>query len=110
MRLEKSCRPAARRASWLLGLGVLALAGLPLSASAGMPLQPQVSGQVTSVEGSTAVRINGTTYLIAPNSPAAQDIRSVSAGQTIGLVLNGPAGSSTSEVVHIMHTGVRGGG
>lgn len=87
-------------------LGLLALALLPGLALAGMPLQAQVTGQVSSVEGTTAVRIDGTTYLIAPNSPAAQDIRTVSAGDTIGLVLNGPAGSATSEVVYITHTAV----
>lgn len=85
-------------------VGLLTLATLPTLASAGMPLQAQVTGQVSSVEGTTAVRIAGTTYLIAPNSPAAQDIRTVTAGETIGLVLNGPPGSSTSEVVYITHT------
>ncbi|HTT05904.1 MAG TPA: hypothetical protein VMF64_11490 [Steroidobacteraceae bacterium] len=91
-------------------LGLLALAAMPALAFAGMPLQAQVTGQVSSVEGSTAVRIDGTTYLIAPNSPAAQDIHTVSAGDTVGLVLNGPAGSATSEVVYITHTGAGRGG
>lgn len=91
-------------------LGLLALAALPGLALAGMPLQAQVTGQVSSVEGTTAVRIAGTTYLIAPNSPAAQDIHNVTAGQTIGLVLNGPPGSATSEVVYITHTAAGRGG
>jgi hypothetical protein len=91
-------------------VGLLALAALPGLATAGMPLQAQVTGQVSSVEGTTAVRIDGTTYLIAPNSPAAQDIRTVSAGQTIGLVLNGPPGSATSEVVYITHNATGRGG
>ncbi|HEY7928579.1 MAG TPA: hypothetical protein VID71_01120 [Steroidobacteraceae bacterium] len=99
----------------LAALALAALALSPAPAHAGMPLQPQVTGQVSSVEGSTAVRIDGTTYLIAPNSPAADAIRSVRPGDTIGLVLNGPPGSSTSEVISISRaasgaTNVRAGG
>jgi len=94
-----------------LTLAALAAAGLAAAAVgtcawAGMPLQPQVTGQVSAVQGTTAVTINGTTYLIAPNSPAATAVRTVTPGEVIGLVLNGPPGSATSEVVYISHTGV----
>jgi hypothetical protein len=86
----------------VVALGVLALGASAEPARASMPVQPQVTGQVSAVDGVTAVHINGTTYLIAPNSPAAQTIRSVAPGQTIGLVLNGPPGLGTSEVVSIV--------
>jgi hypothetical protein len=68
-------------------------------------VQPQVSGQVTSVNGSAAITINGQTYLISSSSPAYQQIQGVHIGDQIGLVLNGPAGASTTQVVGIVTTG-----
>jgi hypothetical protein len=97
---------SARLSVVALMAGGLAAAAVAGSAWAGMPLQPQVSGQVSAVQGATAVTINGTTYLIAPNSPASTTVRDVTPGQTIGLVLNGPPGAATSEVVYITRTGV----
>ncbi|HWG75868.1 MAG TPA: hypothetical protein VN660_03650 [Steroidobacteraceae bacterium] len=99
MQYWNSCRATALASAALVFLWALA----PAAARAGMPLPLQVVGPVSSVEGTTAVRINGTTYLIAPNSAAAQEIHNVTAGETIGLVLNGPTGSATSEVVYITH-------
>jgi hypothetical protein len=84
---------------------VLAVAlGVALSgvASANMLVQPQVSGQVTSVNGSAAITINGQTYLISSSSPAYQEIQGVHIGDQIGLVLNGPAGAATTQVVGIV--------
>jgi hypothetical protein len=87
-----------------LRLAALLAAGLALGAPAwaNIPVPPQVTGQVSAVEGTTAVTINGTTYLIAANSPAYQAIQSVSVGDTIGLILSGPAGDATSQVVAIV--------
>jgi len=87
---------------------VLAAAlGVALSGvvNANMLVQPQVSGQVTSVNGSAAITINGRTYLISSASPAYQEIQGVHIGDQIGLVLNGPAGASTTQVVGIVTTG-----
>jgi hypothetical protein len=85
-------------------LAGLVAAGLALGAPAwaNIPVPPQITGQVSAVEGTTAVTINGTTYLIAANSPAYQAIQSVNVGDTIGLILSGPAGVSTSQVVAIV--------
>ena len=83
-----------------LVLGLLGICSLPARAS--MPVQAQVTGSVSAVDGTTAVTINGTTYLIAPDSLAARSIQSVSVGDTIGLVLSGPAGEATSQVVYIL--------
>src|SRR5579863_4641300 len=81
--------------------GTLALGAVDLAAWGGMPPAPQVTGTVSAVVGTTGVTIDGTTYLVAPNSPAAAAIRAVSVGETIGLILNGPAGVGTSQVVLI---------
>lgn len=93
-------RGVVRGAIAALTLGLLGMCGL--SAWASMPVQPQVTGSVSAVEGTTAVTINGTTYLIAPDSLAARSIQSVSVGETIGLVLSGPAGEATSQVTYII--------
>lgn len=77
-----------------------AMAGTPALAS--RLIQPQVSGQVTSVNGTTAVTVDGTTYLIDRNSPAFQVIQRLHPGDRIGLVLNGPAGSATTQVINIV--------
>ena len=87
-----------------LRLAAVVAAGLALGAPAwaNIPVAPQVTGQVSAVEGTTAVNINGTTYLIAANSPAYQSIQSVTVGETIGLILSGPAGDPTSQVISIV--------
>jgi hypothetical protein len=100
------------------GLAAIAVAALALGALgahtppawASMVVQVQVTGQVSAVEGTTAVTINGTTYLIAANSPAYQTIQSVKVGDTIGLVLDGPSGASTTQVVGIVTDAAAGSG
>jgi hypothetical protein len=84
-------------------LATLCVSGAP--AWANRPVQAQVSGQVTAVEGTAAVTVGSTTYLIAANSPAYQTIQSVRVGETIGLVLSGPAGDSSSQVEYIIVSG-----
>lgn len=99
MRLNNSLKTRCLAAAALAALGLGALA-TPLWAS--RLVQAQVSGQVTSVEGNTAVTIDGTTYLIAANSAAYQAVQNVHVGDTIGLVLSGPPGLSTSQVIYIV--------
>jgi hypothetical protein len=77
-------------------------AGLSVSAWANIPVGPQVSGQVTGVNGPAAVTVDGTTYVIDSSSPAYRTIQSVHVGDHVGLILSGPAGASTSEVVGIV--------
>lgn len=83
-------------------VAALALGTVVTPVSASRLIQPQVTGQVTSVEGTAAVTVNGTTYLIAADSAAYQTVQGVHVGDTIGLVLNGPAGQSGTQVIYIV--------
>ncbi len=80
-----------------------ALAATPAAAVwANRPALPQVTGQVTGLNGNAAVTIDGQTYLISSSSQAYQTILSVHVGDHIGLILNGPAGAATTQVVGIV--------
>ncbi|HEX4052533.1 MAG TPA: hypothetical protein VHY19_16815 [Steroidobacteraceae bacterium] len=103
----KQRNPWIRRSvalSAALAAAVMA-AGSP--AWANMLVQPQVTGAVTAVAGTTAVTINGQTYLIERNSSAYQVIQSVHVGEQIGLILDGPASSSSSHVIAIVTAAAR---
>ena len=92
---------SALRAAWT----ALVLAGslaAGVAAWGNIPIGPQVSGAVTAVEGTTAVTIDGQTYLIDRNSPAYKAIQGVRPGDRVGLILSGPAGSSSAQVVGIV--------
>jgi hypothetical protein len=65
-------------------------------------LAPQVSGQVSSQPESTVIEVNGVRYLVAVNSAAAAQLATLHVGDSIGLVLDGPATSSASHVVAII--------
>ena len=65
-----------------------------------------VSGTVTAAPASGEIEVSHRTYHIKANSPADKALRNFSAGQTVDLVLDGPANSAKSEVVSIMvHAG-----
>lgn len=91
----------AMRAGWvaLVLAGSLAAGG---AAWGNIPIEPEVTGAVTAVSGTTAVTIDGQTYLIDRNSPAYKTIQSVHPGDRVGLILSGPAGSSGTQVVGIV--------
>lgn len=91
----------------LVGVGAL-LGATP--ARANYAPQAQVSGQVTSVNGQTAVSVDGQTYLIALDSPAYQTVLKVHVGDTIGLLFDGPPTASTSHVIFILTNSASGGG
>lgn len=71
-------------------------------ARANIPIQPGVTGAVSAVAGTTAVTVDGQTYLIDRNSPAYGAIQGVHVGDRIGLILDGPPGSSQSHVIGIV--------
>jgi hypothetical protein len=80
-----------------LALGLLLGAG---GAQANRPVGAQIAGTVTAVTANS-ITVNGTTYTINPNSPAAAELRQVSVGQSVSLQLTGAAGSSASQVVSV---------
>ncbi len=59
-----------------------------------------VSGTVSSVEGLQIV-VNGTTYTVQQTGSAVNQLQQVEPGEVVDLVLNGPAGASTTVVVAI---------
>jgi hypothetical protein len=66
---------------------------------------PVVTGTLTSVQGDS-ITVNGQTYTIAPGSPAAAELSSLSAGQRVDVQLNGPADSPDTEVTNVtVHQG-----
>ena len=65
---------------------------------------PQVSGQVSAQPESTVIEVNGVRYLVAVNSAAAAQLASLHVGDSVGLVLDGPATSSASHVIAIIAT------
>jgi hypothetical protein len=101
--MKQQC--GARRAGWM---AVLMAGSLAAGAAAwgNIPVEPQVSGAVSAVEGTTAVTIDGQTYLIDRNSPAIKAIQGVHPGDRIGLILSGPVGASGAQVIGIvpLHT------
>ena len=61
-----------------------------------------VSGALTAVSGTQSVTIRGQVYRIKAGSPAAAAAAKLSPGQVVDAQLNGPAGSSSSQVVNII--------
>lgn len=67
---------------------------------------PTVTGYVTSVQGTDSITVDGQTYTIAPGSPAADELSSISPGQRVDVQLDGPASSPDCEVVNVaVHEG-----
>lgn len=63
-----------------------------------------ISGAVTTPPVGQQITVNGQTYQIQPGSSAAQQVNQVVEGESVELILNGPPGSSSSEVVAIDET------
>jgi hypothetical protein len=60
-----------------------------------------VTGYVSSIQGDS-ITVDGQTYTVAPGSPAADELASLSSGQKVDVQLNGPASSSDSQVVNVV--------
>ena len=60
-----------------------------------------ISGQVTAAPLSTEIEIAHHLYHIKANSAAAKAVHTIYAGQTVDAMLDGPASSTTSEVISI---------
>lgn len=63
---------------------------------------PQVTGRVTAIPSSTVIVVDGHQYLVAANSPAFKTLQTVHVGDSVGLMLDGPAKSSASHVTSIL--------
>lgn len=91
------------RISRIIPALAVAMAAAMLTASAAQANQlagPVVTGYVTSIQGDS-ITVNGQTYTIAPGSPAADELSSLSPGQRVDVQLNGPASSPDTEVVNV---------
>ena len=87
---------AATMAAALLAAGI---------AQANQLAGPVVTGTLTSIQGNS-ITVNGQTYTIAPGSPAADELSSLTTGQRVDVQLNGPAASPDTEVTNVtVHEG-----
>lgn len=65
-----------------------------------------VTGEVTAAPMNGVIEVAHRSYHIKSNSAAEKDALNFYAGQTVDVVLDGPAGSSDSQVIAIaVHTG-----
>ena len=65
-----------------------------------------ITGYVTSIQGTDSITVDGQVYTIDPESPAADELSSLSPGQRVDVQLNGPASSPDSQVVNVaVHEG-----
>lgn len=65
-----------------------------------------ITGYVTSIQGTDSITIDGQVYTIDPQSPAEDELSSLSPGQRVDVQLNGPASSPDSQVVNVaVHQG-----
>ncbi len=72
---------------------------------AGMPPPGEVTGTVDSIQGNQIV-IDGHSYSVSVDGSALQDLQQVQPGQTVDVLLNGPANSAQTEVIAIhVHSG-----
>jgi hypothetical protein len=87
----------------LLVASMLALASVAGTspAVATIAITPQVTGHVTAIPSATLIVVDGHQYLVAVNSPAYQTLQNLHVGDRVGLILNGPAKSSSSHVMSI---------
>ncbi len=84
-----------------MAAAMLAAGAAPANQLAG----PVVTGYLTSIQGDS-ITVNGQTYTVAPGSPAADELRSLSPGQRVDVQLNGPASSPDTEVTNVtVHAG-----
>jgi hypothetical protein len=85
-------------------VALIAAAVCSAPAMASRVVQPQVTGHVTAIAGST-ISVDGHQYLIGAGSIAAQKVGTFHVGDLVGLVLNGPPTSSASQVILIQPIG-----
>ena len=64
-----------------------------------------VSGEVTGLPSGSQIEVANHVYRIKPNSAAQNAARSLSAGKTVKLILDGPPNDPKSQVVAIIATG-----
>lgn len=92
------------RVSVMKGLlmgSVLIAAGLVAPVGANTPVLAQVTGTVTAISGNNVIVVNGTRYLIGVSSAAFTQLPTIKVGQSVGLIMDGPATSSGSHVISI---------
>jgi hypothetical protein len=61
-----------------------------------------ITGSVTAVNGRQSITIQGQTYQLKDGSPALAAAAHLNAGQSVTVQLNGPATSSSSQVINIV--------
>jgi hypothetical protein len=61
---------------------------------------PVITGTLTSIQGDS-ITVDGQTYNIAPGSPAADELSSLSSGERVDVQLNGPADAPDTEVTNV---------
>ena len=90
----------------LVAFGTAVAAVSPEAARANQLAGPVVTGTVTAIQGTDSITIGGQTYTVVPGSPAQQELSSLSPGEQVDAVLNGPSSSSGSQVVSVaVHNG-----
>ena len=85
----------------IVAASTLALGGGPNLAWSTQAYANGVTGEITATPISGEIEVAHRIYHIKAGSAADQNFRSFSAGQTVYLVLDGPASSSTSTVIAI---------
>ena len=90
-------------------LGLLAAAGMALSANsleASTVPGDIITGSLTAVNGRQSLSIEGHTYRLKDGSPAVGAAAHLAPGQSVTVQLDGPASSSSSQVINVVtHTG-----
>ena len=88
---------------------LLAAAGIAISSSdlaANTVPGEIVTGSLTAVDGRRSLNIQGHTYRLKDGSPAAAAAAHLTPGQSVSVQLDGPANSSSSQVINIVtHSG-----
>ena len=65
-----------------------------------------ITGNVTAVNGTRSLNIDGHTYLLKDGSPALSAAAHLTPGQSVTVQLDGPASSPSSQVINVVpHAG-----
>ena len=65
-----------------------------------------ISGNLTAVNGTRSLNIDGHTYLLKDGSPALSAAAHLTPGQSVTVQLDGPASSPSSQVINVVpHAG-----
>jgi len=92
------------RPTLLALLALLAAAATVLSAArleANTVLGEIVTGTVTAVNGRLSLNLQGRTYRLKDGSPAVAAAAHLAPGQSVTVQLDGPASSSSSQVINV---------